>query len=55
MKAPSTTSACSCPSCGAYLMANPNGAGEYCPSCLTVVTRLRHVRIVRPGAYRQDL
>lgn len=44
----------SCPTCAAYTMAMPTGRSEYCPSCLTVVTRYRNVRVVQPRGFRQD-
>lgn len=49
-----TTSAApgACPTCSAYTMAHPTGHGEYCPGCLTVVKRVRGVKIVQPGAFR---
>ncbi|MDB5101649.1 MAG: hypothetical protein JWM80_6070 [Cyanobacteria bacterium RYN_339] len=43
-----------CPTCEAYTMAHPSGRGDYCPSCYTVVTRLRGVKIVQPNAFRQE-
>ena len=52
-----TTSAapCVCPTCSAYTMSMPAGGGDYCPSCLTVVKRVRGVKIVQPGAARSAL
>lgn len=46
---------CACPTCQAYTVAMPNGQGDYCPSCLTVVTRMNSVKIVRPNAFRPDI
>jgi len=48
-------STCACPTCDAYTVAMPTGAGDYCPSCLTVVTRFRNVTIVQPHAFRAEL
>jgi hypothetical protein len=46
------TPACACPTCQAYTVSLPDGHGDYCPSCLTVVTRLHSVKIVKPYALR---
>ena len=45
---------CACPTCSAFTMAMPDGQGDYCPSCLTVVTRVRGVKIVKPNAFRAE-
>jgi|GEM_PF-6297700 hypothetical protein len=49
------TTSCSCPTCDAFTVAMPSGRGDYCPSCLTIVTQLRGVKLVQPHAFRQDL
>lgn len=46
---------CACPTCQAYTMALPGGGGDYCPSCLTVITRMSSVKIVRPNAFRPEI
>jgi hypothetical protein len=45
---------CACPTCDAYTVAMPNGGGDYCPSCLTVITRFRSVKVIQHHAYRQQ-
>ena len=40
-------STCACPTCDAYTVSKPGG-GDYCPSCGTVVTRVRGVKIIQP-------
>lgn len=47
-----SASTSACPTCAAYTMSMPTGSGDYCPSCLTVVRRVRGVKIVQPGAAR---
>lgn len=44
----------SCPTCDSFTVAQANGKSEYCPTCLTVVTRFRNVRVVQPGAFRKE-
>lgn len=47
-------SPCACPTCDSFTVAMPSGRGDYCPTCLTVVTRYRNVKVVQPHAFRQD-
>ena len=47
-------SGCTCPTCEAYTVSQPNGKSEYCPNCHTVVTRFRNVKVVQPNAFRTD-
>jgi hypothetical protein len=43
-----------CPTCDAYTVAQANSKSDYCPSCHTVVTRFRNVKVVQPNAQRMD-
>ena len=49
-----SASSCTCPTCSAFTMAMPSGQGDYCPNCLTVVTRFRNVKVVKPNGFRPD-
>ena len=44
-----------CPNCDSYTVAQANGKSEQCPSCLTVVTRYRNVKLVQPGTMHKEL
>jgi ribosomal protein L37AE/L43A len=44
-----------CPNCDSYTVAQANGKSEQCPSCLTVVTRYRNVKLVQPGTMQKEL
>lgn len=54
MKTTTSAAACACPTCEAYTVSMPNGRGDYCPNCLTVVTRYRNVRLVQPNGFRPE-
>lgn len=43
--------ACACPTCDAYTVKTPDGRADYCPTCLTVVTRFRGVKVVQPNGF----
>lgn len=54
MKTTMSANTCACPTCQAYTVEMPNGRGDYCPNCLTVVTRYRNVRLVQPNGFRPE-
>lgn len=54
MNATTMSGSHACPTCAAYTVAMAAGGGDYCPSCLTVVKRLRGVKLIQPHAYRQE-